>query len=101
MVQQIMSAKSMPVLSGAVPSFKIFMSQWEKLRTKYPALKPWVNVSLKWAERYYTHIDNTNAYVVTMCDLLLSSLSNLNLNSQHKYCSQPSLLPSTSHTPLT
>ena len=40
MVQQIMSAESMPVLSEAVPSFKIFMTWWEKLCTKYPELKP-------------------------------------------------------------
>jgi len=39
-VQQIMSAESMPVLSGAVPSFEIFMTRWEKLHTKYPELKP-------------------------------------------------------------
>ncbi len=80
MVQQIMSAESMPVLSGAVLSFEIFMSRWEKLRTKYPELKPWVDVGLKWAERYYTHMDNTDAYVVVMCELLPSSLSNLNVN---------------------
>ncbi len=80
MVQQIMSAESMPVLSGAVLSFKIFMSRWEKLCTKYPELKPWVDVGLKWAERYYTHMDDTDVYVVMMCELLPSSLSNLNLN---------------------
>ncbi len=80
MVQQIMSAESMPVLSGAVPSFEIFMSQWEKLHTKYPELKPWVDIGLKWAERYYTHMDDTDAYVVAMCELLPSSLSNLNVN---------------------
>src|SRR5258708_7192603 len=94
MVQQIMSAKSMPVLSGAVPSFEIFMSQWEKLHTKYPELKPWVDIGLKWAERYYTHMDDTNAYVVAMCELLLSSLSNLNVNLQQNYCSQSSILAS-------
>ena len=30
----------MPVLSGAVLSFKIFMTQWEKLCTKFEELKP-------------------------------------------------------------
>jgi hypothetical protein len=39
-VQQIMSAKSMPVLLGAIPSFKIFMTQWEKLHVMYPELAP-------------------------------------------------------------
>jgi hypothetical protein len=80
MVQQIMSAESMPVLSGAVPSFEIFMTRWEKLRNKYPQLKPWVDIGLKWAEKYYTRMDDTDAYVVAMCESLLSSLFNLNVN---------------------
>ena len=80
MVQQMMSAESMPVLSGAVPSFEIFMTRWEQLCTKYPELKPWVDVGLEWAQKYYTHMDDTDAYVVAMCELLLSSLSNLNVN---------------------
>ena len=80
MVQQIMSAESMPVLSGAVPSFEIFMTRWEKLRTKFPELKPWVDIGLEWATKYYTRMDDTDAYVVAMCELLPSSLSNLNVN---------------------
>jgi hypothetical protein len=79
-VQQIMSAELMPVLSGAVPSFEIFMTRWEKLRTTYPELKPWVDVGLKWAKKYYTCMDDTDAYVVAMYELLPSSLSNLNMN---------------------
>ena len=79
-VQQIMSAESMPMLSGAVLSFKIFMTQWEKLCTKYPELKPWVNIGLEWAKKYYTRMDDTDAYVVAMCELPPSSLSNLNVN---------------------
>ena len=71
MVQQIMSAKLMPVLSGAVPSFEIFITWWEKLCTTYPELKPWVDVRLRWAKKYYTCMDNTNAYVIAMCELLL------------------------------
>jgi hypothetical protein len=80
MVQQAMSAESMPVLLGAVPSFEIFMTQWETLCSKHPALKPWVDISLKWAQKYYTHMDDTDAYVVVMCELLFSSLSNLNVS---------------------
>jgi len=80
MVQQIMSAESMPVLSGAVPSFKIFMTRWEKLCDMFPLLKPWVDVGLQWAKKYYTRMDNTDVYAVAMCELLPSSLSNLNVN---------------------
>ena len=79
-VQQVMSGESMPVLSGAVPSFKIFMTRWEKLHAKFPLLKPWIDVGLQWAEKYYKRMDNTDAYIIAMCELLLSSLYNLNVN---------------------
>ncbi len=80
MVQQIMSAESMPVLSEAVPSFEIFMTRWEKLCDKFPKLAPWVNIGLEWAEKYYNHMDDTDAYVVAMCESLPISLSDLNVN---------------------
>jgi hypothetical protein len=80
LVQQIMLAKSMPVLSGAILSFEIFMMQWEKLHVTYPELAPWVNIGLEWAEKYYDRMDDTNVYVIVMCELLLNSLSNLNVN---------------------
>ena len=69
MVQQSMSAESMPVLSGAVPSFEIFMTQWERLRAEFPALKFWVDIGLEWAKKYYVRMDDTDAYVVAMCEL--------------------------------
>jgi hypothetical protein len=75
-----MLAELMPVLLGAIPSFEIFMMQWEKLRVMYPELAPWVNIGLEWAEKYYDHMDDTNVYVIAMCELLLNSLSNLNVN---------------------
>ena len=79
MVQQSMSAESMPVLSGAVPSFEIFMTQWERLRTDFPVLKPWIDIGLQWAKKYYIRMDDTDVYVVAMCELR-SFLSDLNVN---------------------
>jgi hypothetical protein len=52
----------------------------EKLCSKYPELKPWVNIGLKWAKKYYNHMDNTDTHMIAMCELLLSSLSYLNMN---------------------
>jgi hypothetical protein len=80
MVQQIMSSESMPVLSGAVPSFEIFMTRWEKLRTAYPRLKLWIDVGLEWATKYYNRMDDTDAYVVAMRESLPSFLFNFNVN---------------------
>jgi hypothetical protein len=67
-VQQAMSAESMPVLSSAVAIFEIFMSEWESLGKKYPKLIPWIDVGLDWAKKYYKFMDDTDAYIVTMCE---------------------------------
>jgi hypothetical protein len=69
-----MSAESMPVLSSAVGLFEIFMSQWERLGED-PKLSPWTTVGLKWANKYYRRMDDTDAYIVTMCE---SSYLNVN-----------------------
>lgn len=73
-----MSAESVPVLSGAIRSFEMLMTQWERLRTKYPELAPWVDIGLKWAKKYYDRMDDTDAYVIAMCEFLPNSLFNLN-----------------------
>jgi len=65
-VQQAISSESMPVLSSAVGIFKVFMSEWEELTKSCPKLSPLINVGLKWARKYYSLMDNTDAYIVTM-----------------------------------
>jgi hypothetical protein len=72
-VQQTMSAESMPVLSGAVGIFEIFMSQWEELGKEFTKLTPWINVGLFWAKKYYNIMDETDAYIVTMSELFILS----------------------------
>ena len=62
-----MSAETTPVLSGAIPSFEIFMSQWERLGEDYLTLKPWTDIGLKWAKKYYKRMDDTDAYVISTC----------------------------------
>ena len=42
------------------------MSEWEELAESCPKLSPLINVSLKWARKYYSLMDNTDAYIVTM-----------------------------------
>lgn len=72
-VQQAMSAESMPVLSGAVAIFEIFMSQWEELGKEFNRLTPWINVGLYWAKKYYKFMDETDAYIVTMGEFFILS----------------------------
>jgi hypothetical protein len=64
-----MSAHATPVLSGAIPTFKLFMTQWENIGKKFQNLKPWTDIGLKWANKYYNRMDDTRAYIVAMCEL--------------------------------
>ena len=65
-----MSAESMSVLLSAIAIFELFMSEWEALYKDFPRLRPWINVSLKWAKRYYNLMDDTGVYIVTMGEFL-------------------------------
>jgi len=67
-----MSSESTPVLSRAISDFKMFMTEWEKLRVQHQVLKFWTKISLHWAKKYYIRMDKTDAYVVTMCKIYLS-----------------------------
>jgi hypothetical protein len=62
--------ESTPVLSRAISSFEMFMTDWEKLGKTYAELRPWMDIGLRWAKKYYTRMDDTDAYVVTMCKSL-------------------------------
>lgn len=77
-----MSSESTPVLSRAISSFEIFMTQWENLGKKYEILRPWTEIGLKWAKKYYIRMDDTDAYIITMCEFLRIDVycSNLRLN---------------------
>jgi hypothetical protein len=68
-VQQRMSSESLPRLGSAVPCFELFMSAWEMLGATHPCVKPWTDVGLEWATKYYQRMDNTRAYVIAMCAL--------------------------------
>lgn len=62
-----MSSESTPILSRAIAYFEMFMTEWEKLGERHPILKPWTQIGLRWATKYYIRMDETSAYVVTMC----------------------------------
>jgi hypothetical protein len=66
-----MSGESLPILSGAIPAFEMFMTKWEMLANQNK-LKPIVQPGLDWAYKYYTRMDETKAYVVAMCKQIFS-----------------------------
>jgi hypothetical protein len=61
-----MSSESTPVLSRAIGEFEEFMTALEVAGEHHPILKPWTDIGLKWATKYYIRMDDTKAYVVTM-----------------------------------
>ena len=61
-----MSFESTPVLSHAISSFEMFMTGWEDLGKTYDILRPWTEIGLKWAKKYYIRMDDTDAYVIAM-----------------------------------
>jgi hypothetical protein len=63
-----MSKDKTPVLAGAIPSFERFMSQWERIAEKNLHLAPAIKIGLDFANKYYKRMDDTNAYVVSMCE---------------------------------
>jgi hypothetical protein len=70
LVQQLMSSESTPILSGAIPAFETFMTQWERIREHHVETRHWVDVGLSWAATYYSRMDLTQAYVVAMRELV-------------------------------
>ena len=60
-----MSGES-PILAGVVPCFEMFMSKWEILAEVNHNLVLWINTGLDWATRYYSRMDNTSAYIISM-----------------------------------
>lgn len=62
-----MSNERILILLGAILSFEMFMSQWEKLITKHSHLEHLVQLALDKAYKYYGRMDCMCAYIVAMC----------------------------------
>ena len=61
-----MSSETTPVLCGSIASFELLMTQWERLGEEHPELRYWTRIGLRWARKYYTRMDDTDAYVIAM-----------------------------------
>lgn len=62
-----MSSESTPVLSRAISDFEKLMTEWERLGDQCPEVSFWTEIGLDWAKKYYVRMDETDAYIVTMC----------------------------------
>jgi len=61
-----MSGKKTLLLCGSIPTFELFMSKWKKLADDNPHLEELIQPRLKWVEKYYSRMDCTSAYIITM-----------------------------------
>jgi hypothetical protein len=57
----------------------MFMTNLENVGDQYELLKPWTDIGLQWATKYYIRMDDTDAYVVTMCKSLNQHIAALPL----------------------
>ena len=55
--------------------FELFMSNWEKLATRQACLKLFINKGLHFTYIHYQKMDQTTAYVICMCEYILSILT--------------------------
>jgi len=72
--QKAMPKEHTPVLSGAIPSLKMFMMVQEQPGEKHPHLARWTDIGIEWATKYYKRMDESPAYVITMCELIIHDL---------------------------
>jgi hypothetical protein len=63
---QATSAETTPTLSHAIINFEKFITEWEEIGDDV-CLKPWTDIGLTWAKKYYVRMDDTEAYVLAMC----------------------------------
>ena len=78
-VQQLMSSESMPILSGAISSFELFMTRWENIIQDHPRLEKYIKPSLDWAYLYYGCMDRTRAHIISMHKYILSYIVRLTI----------------------
>jgi hypothetical protein len=65
-----MSSEMTPVVSKAIKYFELFMTDLESLGSEFRELKPWTDIGLSCAKKYYVQMDDTDAYVISMCKFL-------------------------------
>ncbi|KAI0056879.1 hypothetical protein BV25DRAFT_1772038, partial [Artomyces pyxidatus] len=65
-VQQLLSGQATPTLSLAVPAMEVFLTGWERLVAQRPHYRRFLDSALEIGRQYYTRMDDTDAYVMSM-----------------------------------
>jgi hypothetical protein len=79
-----MSAEDTPILSGAIPAFELFMSSWKSMVADSDLVAEnaaqFIQPGLAIANKYYTKFDDTDAYIIAMCECISFVLSHTSRN---------------------
>ncbi|KAG9315120.1 hypothetical protein JVU11DRAFT_4241 [Chiua virens] len=61
-----MLGETLPLLSCAVPTFKVVIVQWEHLKISAPYYALFIDIGLVFAKGYYDHMRRTHAHAIVM-----------------------------------
>ncbi|KIM64060.1 hypothetical protein SCLCIDRAFT_50902, partial [Scleroderma citrinum Foug A] len=64
--QQTMSGERTPLLGNVVPTFEMFIAQWQALGKQLPWCAPYIDAGLNCARKYYERMGKTRAYTIAM-----------------------------------
>lgn len=67
-----LAGQHVPTLCYSIQYMERFITAWEELPNKCGSvraarIRPYVQVGVRWATKYYKKLDNSYAYVISMC----------------------------------
>ena len=78
-VQTMMAIENTPMLAATIPAFELFVNSWEAMRADdelaQQGVTHHIDRGLEIAEKYYNKLNDTDAYLISMCTLLSSCLT--------------------------
>jgi hypothetical protein len=81
MVQATVSAENTPILTSSIPAFKLFMAAWNAMLAdadlKEENISKFIDPGLTVANTDYNKMGDTDAYIITMCELVPQCLKYL------------------------
>jgi hypothetical protein len=78
-----MSAENTPILAGSIPAFELFMAAWNAMLAdadlKEENISKFIDPGpgLAVANMYYNKMEDTDAYIIAMCELIPRHLNYL------------------------
>jgi hypothetical protein len=67
-----MSSENTPILAATIPAFELFLSAWEAMKADEDLaeenIASIITPGLALAKSYYKKLDDSNAYIIAMCE---------------------------------